>query len=129
MVLVDTSVWIEFFRKGTSFDLEKVVSLDDIVTCLPIVQEVLQGIRDEQTFRRTREAMLAFPCLESPIGSAVFEDAIGLYRTARRRGVTIRSSVACLIAAVALRSGLAVMHRDRDFAALASISDLQHLAV
>lgn len=43
MTLVDTSVWIETFRRGSTFDLTAVVSIDEVVTCLPVVQEVLQG--------------------------------------------------------------------------------------
>lgn len=53
-----------------------------------------------------------------------WEDAAQLYRTARRKGRTVRSSVACLIAAVALRTGSSVLALDRDFEALAEVSDL-----
>ena len=47
MILVDTSVWIEVFRRRRPLDLANVVDIDDVATCLPIVQEVLQGFRDE----------------------------------------------------------------------------------
>jgi predicted nucleic acid-binding protein len=47
MVLVDTSVWIELFRRTRPLDLSDFVAIDEIVTCLPVVQEVLQGFRDE----------------------------------------------------------------------------------
>lgn len=129
MVLVDTSVWIEVFRKGSDFDLEAVVPFDEVVTCLPVIQEVLQGFRDEQAYRRARDAMLALPCLECPLDLGVFEAAVVLYRTARRRGVTIRSSVDCVIAAAALRNDVMVLHRDRDYPAIAEISDLQQRSV
>jgi predicted nucleic acid-binding protein len=49
-----------------------------------------------------------------------------LYRAARRRGITARSSVDCLIAACALRHDLEILHRDRDFAMLARVSGLRH---
>jgi predicted nucleic acid-binding protein len=55
----------------------------------------------------------------------VFLDAVALYRTACRSGVTVRSSVDCLIAACALRHDLEVVHRDRDYPALARISALR----
>jgi predicted nucleic acid-binding protein len=125
VVLVDTSVWIEVFRKPTRLQLESVVELDEIVTCLPVVQEVLQGFRDERAFRLARESMLAFPIVESPLRSEVFEEAAQLYRLARRAGVTVRSGVDCLIAACALRHGLPVFHDDRDFSLLAQVSPLQ----
>ena len=125
MILVDTSVWIEVFRARRPLDLEATVDLDDVVTCLPIVQEILQGFREEGAYRRARDAMLSFPMLEAPLGSDVFLEAVGLYRAARRGGRTVRSSVDCLIAACAIRHDLEVLHRDRDFAALSQISALR----
>ncbi len=124
MVLVDTSVWIEFFRRPSRIDLRAIVDLDEVVTCLPVVQEVLQGFRDQAAFTQARESMLALPIVEAPLGQDVFEEAIGLYRRARAAGLTVRSSVDCLIAACALRHGLTVLHHDRDYAALALVSPL-----
>lgn len=124
MLLLDSSAWIELFRKPARLDLEELGGLDEIVTCLPVVQEVLQGFRDERAFRVAREAMLALPMIESPLGQARFEEAADLFRSARRAGFTVRSSVDCLIAACALRHGLTVVHRDRDFSALSRISHL-----
>jgi predicted nucleic acid-binding protein len=125
VILVDTSVWIEVFRARSPLDLAATVDVDDIVTCLPIVQEILQGFREEDAYRRARDAMLSFPIVESPLGSDVFLDAVGLYRAARRGGKTVRSSVDCLIAACAIRHDLEVLHRDRDFAVLSQISALR----
>lgn len=125
MVLVDTSVWIEVFAKPRRVTLEDIVDLDDVVTALPIVQEVLQGFRDERAYGVARDAMLALPILESPLSVGVFVEAAQLYRTARRAGVTVRSGVDCLIAACALRHGATVLHRDRDFDALARVSALK----
>ncbi len=124
MILVDTSAWIEVFRKPPRLDLLAVGGLDEVVTCLPVVQEVLQGFRDEAAFRVAREAMLSLPCVESPLDQARFEEAAGLYRAARRAGLTVRSSTDCLIAACAIRHGITVLHRDRDFSAIARVSPL-----
>lgn len=126
MLLVDTSAWIEIFRRPARLDLEDVGGLDQVVTCLPVIQEVLQGFRLESAFRVARDAMLALPCIESPLPQARFEEAADLFRAARRAGLTVRSGVGCLIAACAIRHGLTVLHRDRDYAALARISRLQH---
>ncbi len=125
MVLVDTSVWIAFLRRASDLRLEKVVDFDEVATCLPVVQEVLQGIASDVAFWGVREAMLSLPIVESPVGEAVWLDAVQLYRRARRAGVTVRSSVDCLIAACAIRHGLTVLHDDRDFAAIARVSELQ----
>ena len=125
MILVDTSVWIAVFRARRPLDLEASVDFDDVATCLPVIQEVLQGFRDERAHRRARAAMLSLPIVESPLADDVFSQAIDLYRSARRGGLTVRSSVDCLIAACAIRHDLEVLHRDRDFAAIAEISPLR----
>lgn len=124
MVLVDTSVWIEVFRSRPRLRLDEVVDFDEIVTCLPVIQEVLQGFREQRAFQTARDAMHALPIVESPLRASVVDEAVDLYRDARRAGVTIRSGVDCLIAACALRHGLTVLHRDRDFALLSRVSPL-----
>jgi predicted nucleic acid-binding protein len=125
VVLVDTSVWIEVFRKPSRVLLETTVEFDDVVTCLPVVQEVLQGFREEMAFVRARDAMLMLPMLESPMRPDVFLQAAELYRSARRAGLTVRSGVDCLVAACAMRHGVEVLHHDRDYDALANVSSLR----
>lgn len=125
MVLVDTSAWIEVFRRAPAVDLETVVPLEDVVICLPILQEILQGFRDERAHRIAREAMLALPLVEAPLRADIVLAAADLYRAARRAGITPRSGVDCLIATCAIRNGLAVLHHDRDFEALARVSPLE----
>lgn len=125
MILVDTSVWIEVFRKTDPLPIEAIVDFDAVVTCLPVIQEVLQGFGKESAYRVARDAMLSFPMASDPLTLPLFESAVDLYRTARRRGITIRSSVDCLIAAIALEHDLEVLHRDRDYAQLATVSRLR----
>jgi predicted nucleic acid-binding protein len=125
VVLVDTSVWIEVFRRPSRLILTSVADIEEVVTCLPVVQEVLQGFRDESAFRVARDAMLALPMVESPLGHEVFEEAVRLYRAACRAGLTVRSGVDCLIAACAVRHGLTMAHHDRDFDAIAAVSPLR----
>jgi predicted nucleic acid-binding protein len=129
VILLDSSVWIASFQRRDPIDLDAMLDLDDVVTCLPVVQEVLQGFRDEGAFRIAQASMLSFPMVESPMGQDVFIDAVALYRTARRSGVTVRSSVDCLIAACGLRHDLEVVHRDRDYPALARVSALRQRVV
>jgi hypothetical protein len=125
VLLVDTSVWIQTFRRPARIRLEQEVDFDDVVTCLPVIQEVLQGFRDESAFQRARTAMLALPIVESPLTEDVFLHAADLYRAGRRAGLTIRSGVDCLIAACAIRHDLEVLHDDRDYDAIAKISPLR----
>lgn len=125
MVLVDTSVWVEVFRRPSRLTLASVADIEEVATCLPVVHEVLQGFRDEAAFRVARDAMLAFPIVESPLRQEVFDEAVHLYRAARRAGLTVRSGVDCLIAACAVRHGLTLAHHDRDFEAMAEVCPLR----
>jgi len=92
------------------------------------VQEALQGIREPSAHAAVREAMLALPTVESPMPLDVYVEAAELFRSARRGGFTVRSSVDCLIAACAARHSLAVLHRDRDFEALAKVAAIEVLS-
>jgi predicted nucleic acid-binding protein len=125
VVLVDTSVWIAVFRQGSQLSLEDLVDFDDVVTCLPVVQEVLQGFQDPKAFNRARDAMYALPIVDSPMPRAAFDQAVDLYRATWRAGLTVRSGVDCLIAASAIRHHLEVLHDDRDYDSLARVSTLQ----
>ena len=125
MILLDTSAWVEFFRADSDLDLDADVELGEVVTCLPVIQEVLQGFDDQRAYRIARESLYAFPVVESPLGADVFDEAVRLYRSARRAGVTVRSGVDCLIAACALRNSLTLLHCDRDFDHLARVAPLE----
>jgi predicted nucleic acid-binding protein len=127
VIVVDTTVWIDFLEgRGTSFDrhLGELLERDASIALVDVIYgEILQGIRDEEVFARTRSSLLAHPILR-PRGLGTFERAANLYRTARRRGLTVRRSVDCLIAATCLEAGAEIYHNDRDFDALARVSDL-----
>ena len=127
LIVVDTTVWIDFFgAKGTIFDrhLAELVETDAPLVLVDVIYlEVLQGIRDDDAYQRTRRSLLAHPILRAR-GLETFETAANLYRTARRRGLTIRRTVDCLIAAICLEAGAAIYHNDRDYDALAAVSSL-----
>lgn len=129
-LLVDTSAWIEVFRRPQRVTLDEMVGDRDlVVTCLPVIQEVLQGFVDEPAFRIAHRSMYALPCVDSPLSTATVDAAVDLYRRARRAGVTVRSSVDCLIAASASRHHLTVVHRDRDFGTLATLAPFDHVDI
>ena len=125
MYPVDTSVWIELFRRPSSTAVEDFPDLEEVVICLPVLQEVLQGFRDDRAFRLADEALHALPIVEAPLQTEVFEQAVDCYRLARRAGVTVRSSVDCLIAVCAVRNDLVLLHHDRDFNRLANLLPLR----
>ncbi|MFW5783850.1 MAG: PIN domain-containing protein [Spirochaetota bacterium] len=129
MYLVDTSAWILHFTSGDPFDLRSICEPDDRVLCLPVYQELLQGVREEERFRKLRDALRAARFVEAPLRMNLYDEAVDLYRLARRSGITVRSSVDCLIAACAIRHNLTVLHSDRDYPALAGVSRLEHRQV
>jgi predicted nucleic acid-binding protein len=118
-------VWIELFRQSSKLQLESYVDFDEIVTCWPVIQEVLQGFDSEPAFLRARESMLAIPIVEPALQQDIFMQAVDLYRTGRRLGLTMRSGTDCVIAACAIRHQLEVLHCDRDFDLIAKLTPLR----
>lgn len=129
MYLVDTSAWIKHFSSSDPFDLRALCHSDDRVLCLPVYQEILQGIREERVFRQVRSILHAAVFVESPLKMNVFSEAAELYRAARRQGLTVRSSMDCIIAVCALRHDLTVLHDDRDFSTLSRVSALKEKSI
>ena len=128
MTLVDTSAWVEFLRATGSSTHQAVRRL--LERDLPahttdvVVMEVLAGARDDD--HRDRLRRLLARCEHVPVeGLDDFEAAAELYRACRAAGETVRALTDCLVAAVALRASLAVLHADRDFDVLARHVGLQ----
>ncbi|MBI4402759.1 MAG: PIN domain-containing protein [Deltaproteobacteria bacterium] len=126
MILVDTSIWVDLFSRNPKFKLPQ-DKYPQVVTCSPIIQEVLQGIDTDAKRNRASEGFLALPILANPITLDYFLEASEIYRNGRRRGLTIRSGVDCLIAAIALRHRIPVWHQDRDFSAIAKFTALESI--
>ncbi|HKS66411.1 MAG TPA: PIN domain-containing protein [Candidatus Acidoferrales bacterium] len=126
MILVDTSVWIELLngRRPTKISEARLLNF---VTCGPIVQEVLQGLRVGPASDAFRDAFLALPMLSDPLSASLFLSAADIYRLGRNRGYTIRSSSDCLVAAIAIENRTPVWHRDRDYDAIARYTSLRTL--
>jgi len=123
MILVDTSVWIDLLRqKPAAFRDEDVLRY---ATCGPIVQEVLQGLRPGFGSEEFRSRFLALQILSDPLPLELYLSAADIYRSGRRRGLTIRSSVDCLIAAIAIRNSVPVWHRDRDYTLISTFTSLE----
>lgn len=124
MILVDSSAWIEFLRDTGSPTCEEVDRLldSDIAISDPILTEVLAGARDERHLHQLRGLLGRAHAVHC--GPADFDAAAMLYRRCRRGGETVRRLVDCLIAAVAIRESLSVLHADSDFDALERHTEL-----
>ncbi len=117
-ILADTSVWINFFKGIESEEVtmlsEYIHEGDTVYLCPVIIQEILQGIMDDQQFIEIRKYLLAFDILNDD-GVEVAIGAANLYRSLRKKGITIRKSNDCLIAQYAIKHNVTVLHQDRDF--------------
>ena len=117
MVLVDTTVWIDFFRAKSTPEVRELERLlkegENICICGVILTEVLQGIREDSDYRKTLAIIDTFLFL--PMNRQTFLAAAKMYRSLRRKGVTIRKPIDCMIAAVSIEHDVALLHHDRDF--------------
>lgn len=117
MVLVDTTVWIDFFAGRMLTHIETFESLleqeEDICICGIILTEVLQGIRKETEFKKTKNLFNSLIFL--PMSYSTFLQSAEIYRKLRQKGITIRKSIDCMIASVALENNIPLLHNDKDF--------------
>ena len=122
MILVDTSVWIEMFASRVGARPDDFLSM---ATCGPVIQQVLQGLRPGRQEQQIRWRLLGLPQLGDPVTVELFVEAADLHAASKRRGITIRSSVDCLIASIAIWHKTPVSHFDRDFDRISACSRLE----
>jgi len=124
MVLVDTSVWVDFLRGAAVPQVRLLAELlagEEIVGTAPIIlQEVLQGADSEERFEKWRRYFGDIRCYVAADPMQTHIAAARLYQTCRRAGKTPRSSNDCLVARIAIEHELTLLHNDRDFEAIAS---------
>lgn len=126
-MIADTSAWIEFLRgTGSTVDLRMEAAARERALLItdPVLMEVLAGARDREEWLDLRRMLSAFDfaSIESP-GDWV--DAAALHRRLRRAGRGLANMVDCLIAVIAIRVGVPVLHLDADFDAIAAHSALE----
>lgn len=128
MIVVDTSVWIDVLRGTPTRQARRCVELieggEPVALTDVIFTEILQGLRSEHEAKLVEDHLRAFPILRLE-GLDDFLLAANLYRAARKKGVTIRKTLDCLIAAPCVRTNAPLLHADADFDRLASCSSLR----
>jgi predicted nucleic acid-binding protein len=126
VVIVATTVWIDYFRGVSNaetewlhaeLDLQR-LGIADIILC-----EVLQGVRDESTAAAVERRLLTLETFTTG-GVDLARAAARNYRTLRRRGHTVRKTMDCLIATFCIREQHSLLHRDRDFDPFETFLDL-----
>lgn len=126
MVLVDTSAWIGYFNGSSPVAdmVEDVIRKGKVVLCPIVWTEILQGVRDDKALEEMRLFLSDFVMLDNDIMS-VAEKTVSLYRSLRKKGVTIRKTNDCMIASYALLNNVPILQIDRDFSLIAENSPLE----
>ncbi len=116
-VLVDTSVWIDFFNDYKSPAAEALARLIDeevdLLTCGVILSEFMQGLKDPGTIKTLEKHFREMDWL-TPQEPETYLAAAALFRDLRRRGITVRSTIDCLIAQLALENKALILTKDKD---------------
>lgn len=117
MIIVDTSVWVDYLRGRDTAEarwLDRHVAIVTIGLTDLILCEILQGVRDRRVWSRFRKDLASFPTFETG-GVHLAVAAAENYRMLRERGRTVRGTIDCLIATFCLRHGHTLLHNDRDY--------------
>jgi predicted nucleic acid-binding protein len=127
MVIVDTSVWIDFFAgkntKNTDYLRKVIEDSEDICICGLIMTEVLQGFRSEKEYEKVKNILSGLIYL--PIAKNMFISAASIYRNIRKNGETIRSQIDCIIAAICIEHEVNILHNDKDYNVIAGYTPLK----
>ena len=117
MILVDSSVWIDFFR-GTqtvaSEKLDRILDTERLFVGDLIVTEVLQGFKSDADFKAAKKTLESFTMIQIG-GEDIAVQAAQNFRSLRARGLTVRKTIDTLIATRCIQNGLRLLHSDRDF--------------
>ena len=127
MTLVDTTVWIPFFSGMDTLHVALLGSLidqrEDLCVCGVILTEILQGIKDKKEYAKTQAMILDL--IYIPMNRETFLLAAHIYRSLRTKGITVRNSIDCMIAALCVENKVALLHNDRDFDYISQHFDLK----
>lgn len=128
---IDSSVWIDFFNKKNSPEIKhlkmlliKSAASSPVIIFPVIMQEVLQGVENDRFFNLIKENFEGCDYLNYDAYAFAIKAAL-LYRSLRRRGITIKKANDCLIAALCIEYNIPLFHKDKDFDNIAKYSALK----
>jgi predicted nucleic acid-binding protein len=125
MPIIDTSAWIEYLRgtgSRTNLEVRELIGYDALI-CDPVRMELLAGARDEQHVAQLEKFLAITTVIKTE--SIDYDNAAAIYRACRKLGLTIRTHIDCLIAAIAIRTDTDLLHNDSDFDAIAQVTKLK----
>ena len=127
MIVVDSSVWIDYFNRHASPQVEKLKAFFSDETALAItplvLMEVLSGFRSQSEFEKALDFMVELPILQT--GPSIHVNAARLYRNLRQKGITVNSHGDCLIAQACIENGAELLANDADFERIARHTKLK----
>lgn len=126
MVLIDTSIWIDFFQYPESIHSKKLENLikdnNQAILCGIIIQEILQGIKDNKGYELTKEKLSKFPFIKTNRRTYIFASSI--YRTLRNKGITI-PALDITLASISILNKIPFFTKDEHFALIAKHTELK----
>ena len=116
MILVDSSVWIDYFNGTETLAVKKLDGLLGVqpVTGDLILAEVLQGFLQDADYRSAKTLLCALP-IHNMLDTSISLKSAENFRTLRKQGITIRKTIDTLIATYCIEKGLKLLHSDKDF--------------
>ena len=117
MILVDSSVWIDYFNGRATWQTNM---LDNLLSNVPIIMadliltEILQGFRSDKDYEKTKSYLSILPFHEI-VGYQVAVNSAQNYRTLRKKGISVRKTIDIIIGTFCILKDLSLLHDDRDF--------------
>ncbi|MDC9714554.1 MAG: PIN domain-containing protein [Gammaproteobacteria bacterium] len=127
MYLIDSSVWIDFLNDKTSDKVDQCIALEQSGLTMLIYMEVLQGANSQKKFNLYQSYLSEQPFYNFKDIIKSYEQAAKIYFDCRQKGITIRSTIDCLVAQCAIENNLILLHNDKDFKQIAKIYPLLRL--
>jgi predicted nucleic acid-binding protein len=127
VILVDSSVWIDYFNGTETLATKK---LDDLLGIQPvcigdlILAEVLQGFRQDNDYQAAKNLLCSLP-LHAMVGAAISLKSAENFRSLRKQGITIRKTIDTLIATYCIENDIPLLHSDKDFQPFQQLLGLQ----
>lgn len=131
MILVDSSVWIDFFNGNSTAEtdwLDAALGNEHLVGGDIILTEVLQGFQRDEDFNTAKKLLLNFPVMEM-VGQELAIESARNYRRLRKHGVTVRKTIDVLIGTFCIHHRISLLHNDRDFEPMIKYLKLKTIAL
>ncbi len=121
MYLADTSIWIDIFNNNSTKNIKELFESQQITLTPEIYFEILQGCKNFSLFNKLKQILLEQTFYHLKDDKKSYEEAALIYCKCRKKGITIHSTIACLVAQCAIEHDLILLHNDKDFVRMAGV--------